>query len=483
MTVVSLSKKLPASAMARTLLLLPPLLHLFLTSARSEPTLESPKNSCLVAGCDCTVYDESGDIFLRCANNSLRQLPDLIEGVVGVDASHNFINALPAFPKRPILVLDLHFNRISDVPPGVFAGLSLLEVLDLSHNNIDEVHPECFEGLGKLLVLNLTENFLEVLKPGVFGAMPRLKKLMLAGNSLKTIDSSWLISLHALEHLDLRMLGLRSLPRAAFKAVPALKLLELSDNDFEHVPMEAIGSATSLEVLHLEHNPIKTLTSKSFSEISSIQELHLSAMPLLESVEDGTFTGLNSLKVLDLANNPLLSSIAAGAFGSQPGNGTLKELYLAYDNLTTLPIGGFEWRSVHILDLRGNPWHCDCSFHWVKDFHFAPELTTNFLCNSPDMLSGVPVTDLTAEDLHCAQQSAAVSGSEQAEEVHHHGHMTLRLLVVTAGLVTLLMAVAVVLVAFRRDDIRYWYQNRKRVGAVYYVKANSPQSYNHVSQV
>lgn len=482
MTVVSFYKMLSTPTMARTLQL-PPLLLLFLTSAWSEPTSESPKYQCLVPGCDCTMFDEVGDIFLRCANHSLRQFPELIHGVVGVDASHNFINALPTFPKRPLQVLDLHYNRISELSPGVFAGLNVLEVLDLSHNNIAEVHPECFEGLGNLLVLNLTENFLEVLKPGIFGAMPRLKKLMLAGNSLKAMDSSWLLSLHALEHLDLRMLGLRSLPKATFRAVPTLKLLELSDNDFEHVPTEAIGSATSLEVLHLEHNPIKTLDSKSFSQITSIQELHLSAMPLLESVEDGTFVGLNSLKVLDLANNPLLSFIGAGAFANQPGKGTLEELYLAYNNLTTLPFGGFEWCGVHILDLRGNPWHCDCSLHWVKGCHFAPELTTNFLCNSPDELSGVPVTELITNDLHCEQHSAAVSGSEQAEEVHHHGHMTLRLLVVTAGLVTLLMAVAVVLVAFRRDDIRYWYQNRKRVGAVYYVKANSPNSSNRVSQV
>ncbi|KAH9368434.1 hypothetical protein HPB48_012636 [Haemaphysalis longicornis] len=447
--------------MARTLQL-PPLLLLLLTSAWSEPTSESPKYHCLVPGCDCTMFDEAGDIFLRCANHSLRQFPELIHGVVGVDASHNFINALPTFPKRPLQVLDLHFNRISELSPGVFAGLNVLEVLDLSHNNIAEVHPECFEGLGNLLVLNLTENFLEVLKPGIFGAMPRLKKLMLARNSLKAIDPSWLLSLHALEHLDLRMLGLRSLPKATFRAVPTLKLLELSDNDFEHVPTEAIGSATSLEVLHLEHNPIKTLDSKSFSQITSIQELHLSAMPLLESVEDGTFVGLNSLKVLDLANNPLLSFIGAGAFGTQPGKGTLEELYLAYDNLTMLPFGGFEWCGVHILDPARQP----VAF-----------------CNSPDELSGVPVTELITNDLHCEQHSAAVSGSEQAEEVHHHGHMTLRLLVVTAGLVTLLMAVAVVLVAFRRDDIRYWYQNRKRVGAVYYVKANSPNSSNRVSQV
>ncbi|CAN8013610.1 unnamed protein product [Ixodes persulcatus] len=51
--------------------------------------------------------------------------------------------------------------------------------------------------------------------------------------------------------------------------------------------------------------------------------------------------------------------------------------------------------------------------------------------------------------------------------------MSLRLLVVTAGLVILLMVLGVVLVGFRRRDIRDWIQNRKRVGAVYYVKAQT----------
>ncbi|KAH8023229.1 hypothetical protein HPB51_011672 [Rhipicephalus microplus] len=101
-------------------------------------------------------------------------------------------------------------------------------------------------------------------------------------------------------------------------------------------------------------------------------------------------------------------------------------------------------------------------------------------CSSPAALSGMPVMQLTDDDVQCVQHSAAASGD--GEEEHHHGHMTLRLLVVTAGLVTLLMVLAVALVAFRHRDIRDWFQDRKRIGAVYYVKANSGPS-SRCSQV
>ncbi|KAK8784426.1 hypothetical protein V5799_009204 [Amblyomma americanum] len=204
-------------------------------------------------------------------------------------------------------------------------------------------------------------------------------------------------------------------------------------------------------------------------------------MPKLESVQDGTFVNLMHLKVLDLSNNPALSSIEAGAFDIDRDNKSLEELYLAYGNLTSLSFAGFEWCTIKVLDLRGNPWHCNCSLQWVRGCHFAPELTTKFECASPSELNGVPVTDLITEDLHCVQQSAAAAGQE--EEVHHHGHMTLRLLVVTAGLVTLLMALAVALVAFRHRDIRDWFQDRKRIGSVYYVKANAAPHSSRCSQV
>lgn len=451
-------------------------LLLLLASVASE----NAKDTCQVAGCACTVLDDAGEMFLRCANRSLQTLPELTNSVVGVDASHNMISELTKFPKLALEVLDLHFNRISELPAGVFAELNSLEMLDLSHNNIADVRPECFEGLSKLTVLNLTENFLDVLQPNVFSATPLLKRLLLAGNSFKAIDSSWLANLPKLEHLDLRMLGLRSLPKEVFRGLPLLHLIELSDNEFDEVPTKALASAKSLKILHLEHNPIVTLNAESFADIVAIEELHLSAMPRLETVEDGAFAGLQHLRILDLANNPALTSIASGALSIESSNNTLKELYLSYANLTSLSFDGYEWCSIAVLDLRGNPWHCDCSLYWVKGCHFAPELTTKFLCNSPAELSGMPVMELTDDDVHCVQQSAAASGD--GEEEHHHGHMTLRLLVVTAGLVTLLMVLAVALVAFRHRDIRHWFQDRKRIGAVYYVKANSGPS-SRCSQV
>ncbi|CAN7982842.1 unnamed protein product [Ixodes hexagonus] len=451
------------------MLLRPLLLVLSIAAATSD-------DACGQSGCLCTPTNGANDVFMHCANRSLTQLPEFPpepKFVVGLDAGHNSISKLTKFQKLPLKLLDLHYNRIGDIPVSVFSELDSLEVLDLSHNNIMELQPQCFQGLKKLLVLNLTENFIETIQPKAFHEVPLLKQLALAGNSLKMIDSQWFSNMVHVEHLDLRLLAVSSLPEDVFHSLPALTLLELSSNDFQDVPTAALRGAKSLKILHLEHNPITTLSSKSFEGLMSIEELHLSSMPNLVTVEDSAFGSMSSLRILDLANNPLLNQVSGNAFYVSPSNQStaLTEVYLAYGNLSSLPFVGFDWCSITLLDLRGNPWRCDCSLSWIRSCQFAPELTYHFLCSEPPELSGLPVIQLTEEDLRCTQLSPARDGS--SEDEHHHGHMSLRLLVVTAGLVILLMVLGVVLIGFRRRDIRDWIQNRKRVGAVYYVKAQT----------
>lgn len=448
--------------------------------------MTTSEDACGIPKCSCSKMLEAEDVFLQCANRSIVKIPDLVStshNVLGVDLSHNDIVSLPKFEKQHLKILDLHYNRIGGVPPGVFSELGNLEVLDLSHNNIAEIRSDCFAGLKKLLVLNLTDNFLEALSADVFSEVTSLKKLLISGNSLKLVEPTWLFPLVNLEHLDMRSLGIQALPNDTFLSLPALSLLELSGNDFVEVPTDALRSAKALKVLHLEHNPIVTLSSSSFAGLSTIEELHLSAMPQLTAIEDGAFASMTSLRILDLANNPQLSRFSADALyvNRDSGPATLKEVYLAYANLTSLSATSFDWCSVHLLDLRGNPWRCDCSLDWVRSCHFPPELTTHFRCSEPAKLSDLPVTQLTAEDLQCTQLSPV--HSEDTEGEHHHGHMSLRLLVVTAGLVALLAVLAVALAAFRHKDIRDWFQNRKRVGSVYYVKAQTAPSSEQRTQV
>lgn len=434
------------------------------------------EDTCEQSDCLCTPSDGVNDVIMHCANRSLTQLPDFPSEpkvVHALEAGHNSISKLTKFQKQPLKLLDLHYNRISELPAGVFSELDSLEVLDLSHNNIMDLQPECFEGLGKLLVLNLTENFVEKIGPKTFHEMPLLKKLALAGNSLKIIDPQWFMNIKYMEHLDLSLMTLSFLPEDTFHALPVLTLLKLSGNEFQDVPTEALRGAKSLKILHLDHNPITTLTSKSFEGLTSIEELHLSSMLNMVTIEDSAFASMPVLRVLDLANNPQLSSVSGNAFYVSPDNKstTLEALYLSHANLTSLPFVGFDWCAIPLLDLRGNPWCCDCSLDWIRSCQFPPELTDHFLCNEPPELSGLPVTQLTKEDLRCSHLSPARDGS--VEDEHHHGHMSLRLLVVTAGLVILLMVLGIVLIGFRRRDIRDWIQNRKRVGAVYYVKAQT----------
>ncbi|XP_064470787.1 leucine-rich repeat neuronal protein 3-like [Ornithodoros turicata] len=442
----------------------------------ADPTTQ---DVCASSTCQC-VLNGNNSTVVSCVSKSLSQIPGPSSwlqdrNVIGVDFSHNNIVEITRLgPCSSLQSLDLHYNSIREVPPNIFSGLDNLDVLDLGHNNIAEIHTDAFEGLLKLTVLNLTGNFIETIHPDTLSKIPNLKHLSLCGNNLNAVDPLLFHHVRNLEHLDLRMSGLSSLPDNAFEQLSSLNTLELSENEFEVVPTAGLRSARGLKLLHFENNPVVTLTAESFEQVTAIEYLHLSAMPSLTTVEEGTFVGMKSLKFLDLGHNPQLSFIHPGAFYTDPADHStpLETVYLGYNNLTSLGYPDFNWCSIPVLDLRGNPWNCDCSMTWVQTCRFHSELTVNLRCKEPADVSGLLISQLSVSHLKCPQRSPAVPITTDEEQ----DHFSLHVFAVMAGLLGLMMALTIALAAFKWRDIKYWIQNRKRVGAVYYVKARTNPS-------
>ena len=66
---------------------------------------------------------------------------------------------------------------LSELPDGVFNGLSGLEVLMLDYNGLTELSPDVFDGLSNLRFLNLDDNALTELPDGVFDGLASLERL------------------------------------------------------------------------------------------------------------------------------------------------------------------------------------------------------------------------------------------------------------------------------------------------------------------
>ena len=75
----------------------------------------------------------------------------------------------------------LYNNRLTALPPGVFAGLGSLEDLrlELYNNRLTALPPGVFAGLGSLVNLRLYDNRLTALPPGVFDGLGSLTELWL----------------------------------------------------------------------------------------------------------------------------------------------------------------------------------------------------------------------------------------------------------------------------------------------------------------
>ena len=69
---------------------------------------------------------------------------------------------------RSRITLDLSGNMLTELPQGLFSGLSSLEVLNVSGNMLTELPQGLFSGLSSLEVLNVSGNMLTELPDGIF---------------------------------------------------------------------------------------------------------------------------------------------------------------------------------------------------------------------------------------------------------------------------------------------------------------------------
>ncbi|XP_075166203.1 tsukushi [Haematobia irritans] len=405
------------------------------SSTTSAPTTPKPKIK--IADSDLCKKKCSCDLKyfqIDCSSKSLKTLfskddwNTLLNGDVmfsTIKMNNNSITHIPVLPAYPVENLYLSFNQINNISLGAFQNLNKLAKLDLSHNNITtkildrdvfkgKYSAENYEPIKTLIELDLAYNDLHALQNDLFEHLPNLEILILCKNTFQVIDTSTLVaiaSLSSLKTLDMSYMEISALPETIFHSPNELETLLLSGNLFHEVPA-ALKWAKHLKKLVLDENPLGDFVKGNFSEtLNSLEYLSISYLLDTTRIGPGALNVLQNLTTLIATDNPLLSSIDELAFTKNTTNPEifdyppLREMYLNNNNLQKLERNWIQrWDLVKTIDLRYNPWACDCTNSYLihtlmKEINTTtPQLTKDVLCATPEAWKNKPLYQLTTDD-------------------------------------------------------------------------------------
>ncbi|KAI8492623.1 hypothetical protein Bbelb_296640 [Branchiostoma belcheri] len=303
---------------------------------------------------DMCVCDNSDDDYsVNCANRGLDQVPQDMP----------YIST----------TISLNDNQIKAIKEDQFVNLKSLKVLHIYANRLTDLHPKAFNGLTRLTRLILSQNQLKELPLGLFLGLENLKWLDLSINKLQTLPAMIFKDLFYLEYLEIWGNQLNYLPEETFKGLENLGLLMIGQNNFTRVPSLAFRYLPSLSTLKMDGLLLDRLGNDAFQYVTILRELYLGGNQIA-TIGNDTFRNLLKLESLDLSNNQLQTL-------------TLTE--------SALP-------NLQIFDLHDNPWMCDCRLLWLPGWLKKRNLADNVVtCSQPKSLQGRRLNNVALEVLTC----------------------------------------------------------------------------------
>ena len=267
-----------------------------------------------------------------------------------------------AFEGLPsLLTLGLEENGLLPLQPGSFKELSNLEDLGLEENGLRTLQPGVFEGLSKLVYLRLEGNELRTLQPGVFDGVRKLGVLFLGDNKLATLESGAFEGLVGLATLLLENNQLAELRPGMFRGLRSLQHLILDRNGIVALDPEVFDDVgRTLQGLYLRDNRLTDLKGGEFGRLPSLVVLALEGNSLVDLDRRAFGGNVPALEDLRLSRNGL-RSVTPGLLDllrqfQLPGGNLLIHLWLAANQLESLPAGLFEGLTFLLqVDLRRNP--------------------------------------------------------------------------------------------------------------------------------
>ncbi|KAM3915241.1 extracellular matrix protein 2 isoform 2-T4 [Leptodactylus fuscus] len=329
---------------------------------------------------------------------------------ITVSCSNAKLTGVPPISDPDVKSLDLLGNFITSIPKEAFNGMPNLERIDLSKNKLMStgIDPLAFKPLKNLKRLYLDGNLLDQIPQELPSTLEELK---LNENKLSSLEEDSLKDLKNLVTLELEgnQLSEANVSPLFFKPLQHVTYLRLARNKFRTIPQ---GLPASIEELHLENNQIEEISETSFNHTVNLHTVVLRYNQLEESrIPPLTWIFHKNLESIDLSYNKfyqvpsylpksLLHLVLVGnqieripgyvfahlnpgleylylSFNKLDDDGidptsfhgahhSLREIFLDYNELTSVPGGLEDMRDLHILRLNNNkiksvPLNCICS--------------------------------------------------------------------------------------------------------------------------
>uniref|UniRef100_A0A1B6KZX6 Ig-like domain-containing protein n=1 Tax=Graphocephala atropunctata TaxID=36148 RepID=A0A1B6KZX6_9HEMI len=208
---------------------------------------------------------------------------------------------------------------------------------------------------------------------------PEIQSIDLSSNTLRSLPSEAFraVGLVNLHKIYLRECGIVELHKDAFKGLEILIELDLSNNRIHSIHPGTFRDNVRLRILLMHHNPLTKL-------------------------EDGLFTNMTYLQTVDVTSCHL-SHIGHKTFVNVP---VLHNLLLANNGLVHMKVAVVEPLTRLIsLDLRNNPWRCDCHLKAFRDWTMEKNLYADpTTCAEPSYLANQKWSEIDSSKFACKPQ-------------------------------------------------------------------------------
>lgn len=191
----------------------------------------------------CDISQVTSLLEVNCENQKLTALPANLPADTGILFLTK--NKLVTFSTASVAhfthLTRLYLDECELTSLQTSEKLSKLENLHLSHNNLQSV-PSLGRALPALTILDLSFNQLVSLSPGVLEGLSQLQELYLQSNILKSLPPGLLVSTTSLKKLNLANNHLRELPHGLLDGLEDLDTLYLQGNWLRTIPKGFFGT-------------------------------------------------------------------------------------------------------------------------------------------------------------------------------------------------------------------------------------------------